>query len=267
MYNEYYTGRPNIFIQFIIHSLLKLNDNGLLAFVIPETFLNCQYYHLTRKYIKEHFKIIDIYKNPDTFKLTKYSTISIIIQKIKDTQSLNNKWFYNDVIIYNNEIKELLHLSHKTLNDFNVLLSVGNFVWNQHKDDITIKNDKNDVISKDSFIPLILKPNTKTIKFVKNENNKYDSIIKRNPCIIINRGYGMNYNFTFEFIDESLIKDKYPNGFILENHIICIESDIETLTYLNKSFNNPLTQKFINLFITNGALSIKELKEHIILIC
>lgn len=82
---------------------------------------------------------------------------------------------------------------------------------------------------------------------------------------IINRGYGVNYNFTFEFINNNDIKLKYPNGFVLENHIICIDSDIETLNLINESFNNPLTKQFIKLFTTNGSLSVKDLNEYICL--
>ena len=52
LYNEYYTGRPNIYIQFIIHSLLKLNTNGILCFVIPLTLLSSKYYEKTRNFIK-----------------------------------------------------------------------------------------------------------------------------------------------------------------------------------------------------------------------
>ena len=50
-YKEYYEGRANIFILFIIHSLMKLNDNGILAFVLPKNFLNCQYYNKLRNHI------------------------------------------------------------------------------------------------------------------------------------------------------------------------------------------------------------------------
>ena len=43
-YSNFYDGRANIFILFIIHSLKKLKINGILAFILPKSFINCLYY-------------------------------------------------------------------------------------------------------------------------------------------------------------------------------------------------------------------------------
>ena len=45
---KYFEGRPNIFILFIIKSLTLLNKNGLIAFVLPSSFLNCIYFNKLR---------------------------------------------------------------------------------------------------------------------------------------------------------------------------------------------------------------------------
>jgi len=50
-YHNYFDGRPNIFVLFIINSLKLLNTNGILSFVLPKNFLNCLYYDKTRKHI------------------------------------------------------------------------------------------------------------------------------------------------------------------------------------------------------------------------
>ena len=42
-YNSYFSGRPNIFVLFIIKSLELLENNGILAFVPQQRFLNCLY--------------------------------------------------------------------------------------------------------------------------------------------------------------------------------------------------------------------------------
>ena len=44
-------GRPNIFVLFIIHALQKLENDGVLAFVLPQNFTNCVYYSKIRKHI------------------------------------------------------------------------------------------------------------------------------------------------------------------------------------------------------------------------
>lgn len=133
---DYFVGRSNIFIQFIVHSLLKLNNDGILCFVIPSTFLNCSYYTLTCEFIKNNFEILNIWFNNDSFKYTKYSTITLLIRKPKvgsivdvNNNSINNSWFYNNVIIVNEELKQLINSPHKTLKDIKgVKVSVGSFI-------------------------------------------------------------------------------------------------------------------------------------------
>ena len=37
-YREYYEGRPNIFVLFILKSLQLLNEGGIISFVLPQEF-------------------------------------------------------------------------------------------------------------------------------------------------------------------------------------------------------------------------------------
>lgn len=257
MYKEYYNGRPNIFVQFIIHSLLKLTINGILCFVIPSTFLNCSYYSKTREFIKRKYEILDIYVNPNTFQDTKYSTITIIIRKPNTQYNFNenNKWFYNDIIILNQDLKTLLSMDYMKIKDFeNVNVNVGSYVWNQHKSDLL-------PIETDASLPvLIYHPNdTKRRSHVSNVEDKH---IHKNSVIIMNRGYGQGkYNYDFELIDENL----YPNGFICENHLLVIESDIETLKTIFYLLGTTKTKQFVNLYITNGAMSVSDLTNNVLL--
>jgi len=264
-YKEYYTGRPNIFIQFIIHSLLKLNDDGILCFVIPTTFLNCQYYSKTREYIKTNYEILDIYINPSSFKTTNYETLTILIRKRTQQFNNNNKWFYNDVILLNKSTDDIYDTDNyytiKQLmeTDKTLTASIGSFVWNQHKEqlkDININNNTN------SYPVLIYKPND-TVKRSLVINAKPEDIIKSNhqPVIIINRGCGNSkYKFNYELINPL----DYPNGFILENHLLVIKSNnISTLQQIINSFNNQQTKDFINSYITNGAMNLNDLINNI----
>ena len=89
-YYDYFSGRPNIFILFIIKSLKLLNQDGILSFVLPKSFLNCLYYDKTRKYINDNFKILNIIECEDEYIETKQETIILIIQNKKDNS--NNKY-------------------------------------------------------------------------------------------------------------------------------------------------------------------------------
>ena len=78
-------GRPNIFVLFLIHSLQKLRDGGVLAFVLPHNFINCLYYSKIRNHIHNNFAIIDIIDCMDeSFLDTKQDTFIVILQKKSD---------------------------------------------------------------------------------------------------------------------------------------------------------------------------------------
>lgn len=258
-YKEYYTGRANVFIQFIIHSLMKLKENGILCFVIPASFLNCQYYSKTRDYIKLNYTILNIFMNPSTFKTTKYSTITILIQKSRPTGNNNTKWFYNDVIMIDQPllinssndsyytIKQLMETD-KTLS-----VSIGPFVWNQHKQQLK------SIDSTDNLPVLIYKPNDISKRSLVVDAKP--EIVNNSTVIIINRGCGNSkYKLSYELINPS----DYPNGFILENHLLVIRSsNNETLAQIITSLNNSQTQSFINSYITNGAMNLNDLINNI----
>ena len=79
---EYITGRPNIFGLFIIHSLRRLNKDGILAFVLPNSFMNCSYYEKIRCLIWNKYHLVKIinFDNINKFKDTQQSTSTFIIQ-------------------------------------------------------------------------------------------------------------------------------------------------------------------------------------------
>ena len=79
-YLEYFDGRPNIFILFIIRSLSLLAPNGILCFVLPKNFLNCIYYDNTRKYISNKFTIVDIFDTGGAYLETQQDTVVLVVR-------------------------------------------------------------------------------------------------------------------------------------------------------------------------------------------
>ena len=90
-------GRPNIYILFIIKSFKFLNENGILAFVLPSNFLNCIYYNELRKYLKD-FKILDIYISNEKFLDTAQEICVFIIQKCKAITDFFIK--FDDIVLF-----------------------------------------------------------------------------------------------------------------------------------------------------------------------
>ena len=149
-YNEWFDGRPNIFIIFILKSMDLLKDNGILCFVLPKSFINCLYYNKTRQRIYDHYEILDITECDDTYLETQQPTILLTIKKkTNDTiKKKNDKYTLkksNNLIFGTpNNITEIkkLYKESKTLHDLNFKVSVGTVVWNQCKDILVGKVDK-----------------------------------------------------------------------------------------------------------------------------
>ena len=266
-YYIYFEGRPNIFILFIIKSLDLLNDEGILSFVLPKSFLNCLYYDKTRKYIADYFKILHIIDCiDDKFIDTQQDTIIVIIQKttIKKGEASPYILDKNNYTIFVNEDnkKKLVELykNSNSLCELGFKVSVGNVVWNQCKDILTDDDKKTRLIYSSD-----IDNNTLTIKKYSNgEKKNYINKkgIKR-PMIVINRGYGVGeYNFNYCLIDEN-------KEYLIENHLICIECIkdlahdklIESYKNILMSLKDERTKEFIQIYFGNNAINTTELSE------
>jgi adenine-specific DNA-methyltransferase len=262
-YYKYFEGRPNIFILFIIKSLCILNDNGILSFVLPKSFLNCLYYDKMRKYINDNYQILHIIENKDSYIETNQETITLIIKKInkdiKNTEYIINIEGFTIFGTPENIIKlRLLYNNSTTLNNLGFTINVGNIVWNQCKKELSNDSDKTLLIYSSDI-------KNKRLEIQSYSNNDKKNYIDRKgdtePLLVINRGYGVGkYSF-----DYCLINEDYE--YLIENHLICIkyknEIDKEDLIKLyNKiitSFENKDTIEFIQLYFGNNAINTTEL--------
>lgn len=265
-YFDYFDGRPNIFILFIIKSLRLLNPNGILSFVLPKNFLNCLYYDKTRKYISEHFKIINILECDDEYIETKQDTIILIIQNNSDDSHNHNFILSKDCYTIfglpeHISVIRSLYENSFTLSELGFKVSVGNVVWNQCKDILTDDKEKTLLIYSSD-----IKNNRLEIQEYSNDEKK-NYINKKGinkPLLVINRGYGVG-NYKFEYC---LIEGGF--NYLIENHLICInypdtsidnEQVIVMYKKIIKSLENKKTQRFIELYFGNNAINTTELCE------
>lgn len=263
-YYQYFDGRPNIFILFIIKSLELLNENGILSFILPKSFLNCIYYDKTRSHIYNNYKILNIVECYDDYIETKQDTILLIIQNTKNFD--NSEYLLNKSMLYilgqPNYIKQLKQLYEDScsLKDLGFNVSVGNLVWNQHKDILCDDKSKTLLIYSSDITNGVL-----DIKTYKNDKKKnyIDKKGEHGPLLVINRGYGVgSYNFNYCLID-------IETDYLIENHLICIrytKTKMESREELKKkyqmlidSFNEPRTNTFIKLYFGNNAINTLEL--------
>jgi len=258
-------GRPNIFVLFLIHALQKLNDNGVLAFVLPHNFTNCVYYSKIRKHIYENFAILDIIDcMDDTFVDTKQDTLIFILQKKQDkSDNIKFSLSINNDIIFNTPSKinliTDLYKDSVSLYSIGAEVSVGTVVWNQCKDILT---------DDDTQTRLIYSGDIKTNKL---EEVNYKDPSKKNyimkdghtgPMLLLNRGYGKGkYTFSYCLVD-------MDTPYLIENHVIAIrirgalskERLMERYNKIIQSFCNDKTKMFVDLYFGNNAINTTELK-------
>jgi hypothetical protein len=269
-YAEYITGRPNIFGLFIIHSLQLLCPNGILAFVIPKSFLNSAYYANIRNYIKQTCDIIAIedYEAVNDFIDTDQCTFGLIIKKLEksrlmiETSNCPYSLMLNSNYIFtsNAELLSSYFENATTIQKMGLAVKTGTIVWNEHKDLLT-NDDLNTIllyntnITNDNKIKLTTFKNAEKAQHIQVEGST-------DPIIVVNRGNGnASYNFKYALIEKLM-------PFVVENHLNMIYSPTakkksELISMYKKiihSFENPKTRAFIELFFGNNGLSKTELE-------
>jgi len=267
VYYDYFEGRPNIFILFIAKALQELKADGILAFVLPKNFLNCLYYNKMRKFIYDRFQIMGIHECDDSYIETQQETILLILRNASSSPAANDDYclIRKDSIVFgapsNIEIIKGLYHSSTTLKEMGFEVKVGNIVWNQCKDILTDDSTKTLLIYSSD-----IKNGRLELQEFSNEAKKH-YICKEGelgPRLLLNRGYGVGkYKFEYYLLD---IEDAY----LLENHVIYIrpidpaESKTELLEKYHsiiRSFQEPKTQEFIEIYFGNNAINTTELCE------
>lgn len=264
-YYNFFDGRPNIFILFIIKSLKLLAEKGILSFILPVNFLNCLYYNKTREYISKNFKILNIEYCYDNYIDTKQETIIMIIQNNKNNKS--NKHFTLEINNYTifgckNTISKIkgLYKNSTTLNQLGFTVNVGSIVWNQCKNILTDDSSKTLLIYSSD-----IKSNKLALQKYSNPDKKnyINKVGKKEPVILINRGYGVgDYNFNYLLVEGGF-------EYLIENHLISIklnnsesysnDSLIQKYNNIIMSLKNDKTKKFIEMYFGNNAINTTEL--------
>jgi len=262
-YKDYVTGRPNLFCTFMLHSISMLAPGGVLAFIIPTSFLNAAYYSKTRNYMKSVGTILDIinFTKDNKFIETQQATIGLIY-RLHSASVLNStttecnfsmKVGDNYIFTENAEdIKEILRGS-TTLKALGIQVKTGTVVWNEHKDILTDDATKTLLIYNSN----VAKTNSvEILQFNNDEKKQYITMDgSTGPCIVVNRGNGNSaYQLSYAYVD-----GKRP--YLVENHLNMILCKTEaTAKKILASFANEKTVKFVSTFLGNNGLSKTELE-------
>jgi methylase of polypeptide subunit release factors len=258
-YQEYVVGRPNLFCTFILHSISMLAPNGILAFIIPTSFLNAAYYAKIRNYMKTAGTILNIvnFTNDNKFIETQQATIGLIFRKetIKTPAEcpFSVKFGDNYIMTENSDnIKSILAGS-TTLANMGIRVKTGNVVWNQHKDILTDDKTKTLLI----YNTNVAKTNSVVIQeFANDEKKQFIEMEGTNePVIVVNRGNGNSaYKLSYAYVDG-------VRPYLVENHLNMILCKTEeNAKKILASFANEKTEEFVSMFLGNNGLSKTELE-------
>jgi hypothetical protein len=266
-YREFIVGRPNIFGIFILHSLSKLKIGGILAFVIPKSFLNSMYYAKIRNYIKETCCILEIddYKDNNDFLETEQATFGLIVQKMSAVAPIDNCCYSlrlngNFIFTPNSEHLKTFFVNSTTIQQLGLAVKTGPIVWNENKERLTNDDTQtillyNTNVTNDNKIKLTTFKNDEKAQYIQADGST-------DPVIVVNRGNG-NASYKFKY---ALVERLMP--FVVENHLNIIYSPlpmeknklITIYKQIIRGFENPKTQEFIELFFGNNGLSKTELE-------
>jgi len=244
-------GHGNIYILFIYKCLVEhLNKNGVLAFVIPTSLYNSSYYEPCRKYIAENTTILHVENLKVSYFETAQKTMLLVLKNGKKNDDFLFKRGGNVYITpFFKELNSLVENT-TTLDELGFKIKTGEVVWNQEKEHLSSKGGVLVIYTTNIVDNQIVLDN------LSGEKKQYIKQFRRppikGPAILISRGYGNNYRFSYAFVDDDV-------EFYGENHINVVSDGIDFQRVLN-SFKDKKTAEFIRYFVGNGALSNTELK-------
>lgn len=178
------------YLLFLVRSIHLLRNNGILSFIIPDTFLYLRTYHYIRVFLLEHTKILNILIFPSSYFYGvnfQYSNLSIItLQKCRNISVCLS----NIINIYKNfkSSKEFLNISNNNhiinicVKQNNVLHNINSsFILDKITNNLiqTTKVSLGDIAS--CVTGIYTGNNKKYIALVNSYNNGSNSKYKRIP--------------------------------------------------------------------------------------
>jgi hypothetical protein len=150
---------------------------------------------------------------------------------------------------------QYLYKDSKTLEQLGFKVKTGEVVWNENKD--KLDDEEGSLVIYSSNIV----KNELILNNLKGEKKQYIKDCKKQistgPAILVSRGYGNNYIFSYTKVNQGI-------KFYGENHInIIYPTTEESKKYIDvilRSFEDKRTQNFIKWYVGNGAISKSEME-------
>ena len=250
---ECQTGRGNLFVLFIYKCMTEhMREGSVLAFVLPTSFYNCSYYEPCRRYISKNSTILHVETIDAKYYETGQKTMIMILRK-ETPKTSTFVLSRGDSVYITPEYADLQKSlgGASTLRELGFSVKTGDVVWNQEKEKLS-DTDGTLVLYTSNILD-----NKLTFPKMKGGKKQYIQGFGKKPCkgpaIVVSRGYGNNYSFSWAFVPD-VVK------FYGENHVNVITGPPEHISRVVASFQNQKTSEFVRMFVGNGALSKTELE-------
>jgi adenine-specific DNA-methyltransferase len=244
--NQRYTGlsngRINLVHIFMKESIDMLNDDGVIAYLLPSAILTSPIYKSIRKLIFNNFNVE--YLDEDVkFKGVAIKVCLLIIKKTKN----NNNYFYINGDNYFITTNYNAFSEHQTLKDVGFDVSIGEVVWNQKKEYLT--DDPTDKVliysSNVGKNEIIIGSKRERKQYIKGHDIKYQN------CIVVPRTIA-------KVIKYALVENN--KNYIFENHTLVLHhSDLEMLRKVYQNLHNGRYDNILTSFFNSSNLSKGEL--------
>lgn len=236
-------GRINLVHIFMKKSFELINDDGVIAYLLPSAILTSPTYKYIRREIYQNFNV-EYIKEDVNFPDVAIKVCLLVIRKIKN----NGKYFYLNNDNYFLMENYLNFKQTKTLKDYNFNVSIGEIVWNQEKELLTDDLNNNVLIYSDN-----IEYDSLNLSAFRKGRKRYitDKQVKYQNCIIFPRTVSKKIKFHF-------VKDN--QNYIFENHVLVLTNP--DLDMLNKFYNNlksGVYDELLNSFFNSSNLTKGEL--------
>ena len=260
-------SKMDSFAQFIIKSFNSMNDNAVLGFVLPSSFLNIATHENIRKFILENK--IDYIKNIG--REFEEIVTDVIIIKIEKTYVENNKCEYDEQIINQEDFKNNPYCNFLIADDKstaiiekikkvksihlteNVEYALGIVTGDNKKYISDSKNNDNEYIISGKDLNRYNVDYNVIKKYISFKPEQFQQVAKESL-------YRNKNKIIYKFIGKKLCFAAEQNGTLTLNsaNIICLPEDYD-LYYITAILNSRITQ----LYFEDTYNTQKKIKNHI----
>ena len=262
-FKHWFVDKTNIFSFYFMRSIDLVKDDGIIAFILPDSFLNNPYMQLLRNKINATGSILHIERLSNLFTKTTYNTILVVYQK---TQNIDSPFFVkknnNVFFTINTSFYDFVYKDSNNLKLLNANTKYGYVHSN-------ISNRSGNI----ELLPIIYSKNIdsdNTLQLFKNSKQYIDpniinTKIYNKPSLIISKFYGnKNDPYTLKFALCTLEK------YIVHQHLYVVifprlnnEESVIMIKKIMDSLNKDKTKTWCKYFLKDGVISKYQLTNYL----